>query len=334
MKNELELSLRDRPELNCEVVVYLPCCSGAAGEKQTVERIDLFRIYQMGVDIHRLADFQERETQASSLFVPIMNAIAAIASLLSDSAPTKIEISRQAAFDLQKSLTDLQGKHFSDQSGNFAFPEQSDMVQPWEIYTVRDKLRVFEAAFKAEMESAATYKVAKKGIYNTGDLVDRADEAFKQSLIPYIGKTALDEYQAAGRCYAFGLFTASGYHSCRAADAVLREYYRLFTGKTCAGDENWGSLLNDLCGGQKGQKPAKDAAALAPLGTLEQIKHLKDFDRNPLSHLRSVLDESSADELLSRSKVVIMAMAGDIMAKKESIEPTLALVPPDGEEAA
>lgn len=295
-----------------------------------MERIDLSKLYNLGADLHPIGDFPDKETPAHVVFPALLSSQAAIALLLGPDAPVRIEISRPAAVELRKAIDSLYNGIFIDKEGRFSFPSNETVVYPYQFYYIKEAIRTFEAVFRAEMQVSATYKVPKKGIYDTGYLVDKSSDAFPENLFPYIAKMALSEYMEAGRCYAFGLYTASGYHSCRAAEAVLREYYTFFTGKTDSGEENWGRLINDLAGISNGKKPSPDDVPLAPVRTIDQIRHLKDHSRNPLSHLRSVLDEKDADELLSRAKVVIMAMASDIMEKKEAIEPVLQLDPPDG----
>lgn len=177
-------------------------------------------------------------------------------------------------------------------------------------------------AFQTEMQRAATYLVPKRGTYDLGDLVDRANETFSPEVRGVIGAVANEEYVNAGRCFAFGLFTASGYHCCRAVEAVLREYFRLFTGKAIKGTEQWGEMIGGLekCSGSLIPEPK----------TLGHIRHVKDFDRNPLSHVRAVLDETDADILLAASKVAITAMAAEIHKKHLTGAPVLELVKADG----
>lgn len=190
------------------------------------------------------------------------------------------------------------------------------------MWSLKTSLETFETVFQTEMQRTATYLVPKRGTYDLGDLVDRANETFPAEVRGIIGPVANDEYINAGRCYAFGLFTASGYHCCRAVEAVLREYYFVFTGKRDKGTEQWGELVGGL---------EKCAGVLVPeKKTLGHIRHIKDFDRNPLSHVRAVLDETDADILLAASKVAITAMAAEMHRKQLAGAPVLELVKADG----
>lgn len=319
---------RDRPDDSFGNVISFPAWQIPSGGSP-VERIDLFRIYQLGNEIHPLADFPDPPAPLASVFFHVVNGLAAVRGLLGIESPARIELSRHAATELLGVLQDFDKANFRGDDGNFLFPDKDAPVPPWMSWRIRDAVKTFEAVFRAEMQNTASYRVPKRGTYHISDLVDRADMTFSSVVYHEIGDMAVSEYKAAGKCYAFGLYTASGYHSCRAAESVLREYYRIFTGKDDTGNEPWGQLVKELEHNVEG-RPA------VPARTIEQIKHLKDYYRNPLSHLRSVLEEIDADVLLSGAKVAMTAMARDILDKKEkeSVQPTLQLVPPDDEEAA
>lgn len=117
-----------------------------------------------------------------------------------------------------------------------------------------------------------------------------------------MGETALAEYRNAGRCFAFGLWTATGYHACRAVEAVMRGYYRAHTAKDDAKLKMWGEIIDEL-------KKLVSGPAGKTLFYLEQIK---DNERNPLAHVRVVLDEQDADMLLDSTKVVMQLMAREM----------------------
>lgn len=284
-----------------------------------VERIDLYQLYVVGSELHPLLEVASDDTTVARLFMPLMNAIAALERLLGPEAPARLDFCRPDAENLHKAMLSLQDRYFRDEQGGWTFPTNgNEPVESWRMYTVKTALTAFEAVFRTDMQRAATYLVPKRGTYDLGDLVDRANETFPTDVRAVIGQLANEEYISAGRCYAFGLFTAAGYHCCRAVEAVLREYYRLFTGKADTGKEQWGDLIGGLekCAGVVVPEPK----------TLSHIRHLKDFDRNPLAHVRAVLDATDADMLLAGSKVAITAMAAEINKKNLASAPVLALV--------
>jgi hypothetical protein len=284
-----------------------------------VERIDLYRLYVIGSEVHPLLAASRSDTTVGDLFLPCWSAERAVGELLSPDGPVRLDFCRPAAEKLQREIKALTGKYYKDADGTiaFAYPAKQP-IQSYELWGLKTALEAFETVFQTEMQRAATYLVPKRGIYDLGELVDRADAAFPDEIKGVIGEQCLIEYRAAGRCFAFGLYTASGYHCCRAAEAVLRQYYSFLTEKADKGTESWGDLIATLENTKGLREPDKK--------TLGHIRHLKDHERNPLSHLRANLGATDADVLLSASKVAISAMALELLKKKFEIEPKLALV--------
>jgi hypothetical protein len=64
--------------------------------------------------------------------------------------------------------------------------------------------------------------------------------------------------------------------------------------------------------------------------TLFYLRQLKDNERNPLMHIRVVLDEQDADLLLGSAKIVIVHMAREtiaLRAEKAAMPPLQAVMP-------
>jgi hypothetical protein len=282
-----------------------------------MDRIDLSKIYDLGQALKSLSDLARDGVTLSSILMPMFNAQNSLKWIRSNDRPNGLVLSLEAARAIVDPLDALETKYFKDQQGSFIFPKDPNAQIPaWEISAIVYAITRFETIFKAEMQNAATYSVPKLGIYDIGDLVDRASNAFSLDIRSAMNTVTIDEYTAAGRCYAFGLFTASGYHSCRAVESVLIEYYRIFTGKQENGKETWGQLVDAL---EKAQ-PTPDKK------TIGHIRHIKDFDRNPLSHLRANLNADDVDVLLADAKIAITAMIREIKANTQATQPSLALV--------
>lgn len=277
-----------------------------------MNKIDLYSIYVIGYELHAIISLVNNDVKAGDIFLPLWSANRAINELLSLDSPVKLDFCRPAALKLKEEIKKIGVKYLWDENGSIRLGITPDVpINSWELYGLKDAISAFETVFQTEMQRAATYLVEKRGTYDTSDLVDRADNVFSTELKGVIGERALSEYRAAGRCFAFGLYTASGYHCCRAAEAMLREYFRTITGQTDTGNETWGQLIADL---EKVKAPKEP-----DVKTLGHIRHLKDHDRNPLMHLKADLELIDADILLSASKVAISAMAAEIFKKNFEI---------------
>lgn len=234
-----------------------------------------------------------------------------------------LRYSRPAAQALITEIDNVMSGYFQikDEDGNtkFNIPERSDI--PDYMLNFNPNLRTFETNLAAEFREAPTYYVPKRGAYDTVALVDHAERILEPNLHTEMGSKAVAEFQAAGRCFAFGLPTATGFHVCRAVEAVLESYYMLFSGKTKT-LHGWQSYINAL------QKITHDSNAKAKPQerTLHDLTHLKDSSRNPIMHPRVILDDVDADILLSEGKNVMIQMALEIRETKPKLATKLKAV--------
>ena len=83
----------------------------------------------------------------------------------------------------------------------------------------------FENALALDLGRAPLFFVAQKGIFATPLLINEADKALADEVSQVVSAPAKRDLNHAGRCLAFGMNTASGYHALRAVEKVLREYY-------------------------------------------------------------------------------------------------------------
>jgi hypothetical protein len=175
--------------------------------------------------------------------------------------------------------------------------------------TVQD----FETVFREEMRETATYFVPRRGIFYTPALVDTADEAFPAELLAYIPEKTREDWKAAGRCLAFNLLSASGFHVARGVEGTLEAYYQLFSGKTGETLKSWNDYIVAL------RKIAAQNPTPTPREkTLAELQQMKDDYRNPIMHPRVVLTEPDARMLFANGESLIIAMAQEIAAAKST----------------
>jgi hypothetical protein len=280
-----------------------------------MDRAELHRVYELGGAIHRLVGISA-ETPLREYFGLYIGAEAALNNLLSADPQVKVDLCIDAARNLKNVISEIESRRFFDKNGAFNIP--NDGTLSFDHYGLREALQNFESVFRAEMQAAATYWVPKRGTHSTRDLVDNFERSFLPELHPTIGETALNEYRSAGRCFAFGLWTAAGYHCCRAVEAVLHGYYNYFTAYEYKEGKTWGNLIDDLASDEEDPKPNEK--------TIFYLRQLKNNERNPLMHVRIVLDEQDADLLLSASKIVIVMMAREMQAFDDSMSKQLPIL--------
>ncbi len=136
-------------------------------------------------------------------------------------------------------------------------------------------------------------------------------------MIDAVSKFAREEFQAAGRCLAFGLYSASGFHSARAVETVLRDYHHRFLPAQKSDDMTMGRMASALDNMHSAKEKAKHLPRENP------VRHLRDFtsyDRNPLIHKTVVLEEIDAVTLFSAAASVIVEMAKELRGEKPHLK--------------
>lgn len=280
-----------------------------------LEKVNSYAFYEMARDLGRLYAVGDSAT-ANEAFFPIINAHSRMLQVVNEGKPIPLGVCRPTAMAVLNAVKDLFDVYFVDdgQGGRkFEMPSETVAFPVWKLSLYRSALDSFETVFSAEMGEAATYFVPRKGIYFTPALVDMADESFPPELRGSIPDKTKADWRSAGRCLAFSLWSASGFHAARALEGILEVYYQVFTGKT--GTQNgWYDYIKALEGVTG--PPAPSAKILAG------IKQMKDDYRNPLMHPRVVLDEAEARILFAGGESLIMGMASEIRDAKTTT-PTL-----------
>jgi hypothetical protein len=150
------------------------------------------------------------------------------------------------------------------------------------------------------MRAADAYFVSKKGGYDTTDIITRAEVLFPSELM-LKAPEAIRDIQEAGRCIAYELATAAGFHLLRANESVLLKYF-----DTVAGEEkrpsnrNLGALLKKM-----------QDLGVGDSKVLAVLTQIKDLHRNPLFHPE---DQLSVDEAINLMGIVRSAVSAMLEA--------------------
>jgi hypothetical protein len=292
-----------------------------ASEVRDVERINPFAFYDLSHTFLKLATIPEK-TSVSGAFIEVISAHNAALELI-QGKPLALGTSKASAENLATAIQAIMDRHFwtTDEKGQrtIRFPPDNVVFASWEINSFKQALETFETVFREEMREAATYYVPRRGIFYTPALVDTADESFPAELRLFVPQKSREDWRSAGRCLAFNLLSASGFHVARAVEGTLELYYEKFCGKEPDESMSWGHFLIDL--EKVKEQPAPDPK------TLSEIKQMKDDYRNPLMHPRVVLTEGDARMLFANGESLIIAMAQEIKKVAQSgVQPSLGLV--------
>jgi len=158
-----------------------------------------------------------------------------------------------------------------------------------------------ETILGGELAVQNCYLVRPKRAYDIEMLAEDGLKLFSDEV--QAGLTDLEKYdlRQGTRCIAFEVPTAAMFHFFRAADSILRRWYKLITGtEPPVKMRSWGTYLVNL---------KKCAVNVKITSALEQIK---DLHRNPVVHPEAMVSIEEALSFIGIAESVISAMVLDI----------------------
>lgn len=168
-----------------------------------------------------------------------------------------------------------------------------------EIGLLRKVASDYRTVLEAELESLDAYYVAPKAAFSTKALTDNADVGLgvPAEMLARLPAEAKLDIQQGGRCLAFELPTAVGFHVARATESVILAYMGAIACPVPKESQrNWGNYIKSLREHGASEKIAQH---------LEQIK---DLYRNPLVHPEVTLSMPEAIALWSICTGVVVSM--------------------------
>lgn len=286
--------------------------------RKALERINQFQLYETGKEIVRIASLPNEAT-AQDCFFAFFRATWSLKTFVRTTGTT-MRLSTRAANEILGAMGAIQKEYLEGENGALATDKFDQKVDAFRITHLQKLVQTFETIFAAEATEAATYTVPQRGIYATVDLIDRAIGHVPVELQSYLPKMAKQEFNAAGKCLAFELPTAAGFHALRAVECMIEDYYRAFAEAGAPKCVSWGDYIARLksIAAQKMDKGPDEK-------TIRNLDQLRDLDRNPLMHPEETLSLTDALVLFNNAASAISAMAVELRAKKP--EPELPLNP-------
>jgi len=271
-----------------------------------MKRINQYQYYHLSASLKPLASYAEGQ-KLQVIAWPLQLVKVWLRWLLGGNLGHELVVSRESASKLLDAVATI----LPDAPSGLAVPEvPEDRVLTWSAaYSLRNTLQEFETIFSAEVATLASYIVSKKGIYDTADLIERAENAIDETARDEIGSAAKSDFQQAGKCLAFELPTASGYHTMRATEAVVRNYWALVRKSNPASisrPPDMAVCINELRA--QGEDPK----------LMDALDHIKDLHRNTLMHPEAFLNMKDALRLFDIAKSAISLMGDRIKELRDA----------------
>ena len=169
-----------------------------------------------------------------------------------------------------------------------------------DLNLLQSALVKFENVLEYELaERQIIWSVEKVGIFDSNDLIEHAEDHLSESAKGAMSERSLQDFRAAGRCLAFQLFTASGYHSLRVLEAMARRFHKAVMELPAEEDKPLGPIINDLRGRLKTEEGKESSDS--PLGLIiANLARMNNIYRKPLTHPEMIIqDEEEAREVFN-----------------------------------
>jgi hypothetical protein len=276
-----------------------------------MQMVNVFQFYRLGYTIHELNKIKD-EDRVKDHYYSLYSAQMWLEFLLKDGL-IAVGVSRPACnalLDYLKNL--LEPKVPIDAPpGTAPTTDMEQEIGPFRAYQIKDNLQTFETVFSAELQSISTYWVSRKLAYETRLLIEEGDKLLPDKIKAEVPNVAVQELKQAGKCVAFDIPTAAGFHTIRATESVIRKYYSKVIGKPPKPKmRNWGAYIKNL----------EDAGADKKVTGF--LDHIRENYRNPVLHPEETLSSEDAQALLGIcvSAIVTMVQAMKAIATTPALK--------------
>lgn len=265
-------------------------------------KVNQFDFYALGASLSELRSIKPGFT-FFDYATPIFQGQKRLSRFIYESSHVHLPLSKKAAEDLYKALRT---------AINVPEGAKRDFDKKIDAQTVKqigDRLNAFETVLSMEAQNLDVYAVSQKAGYDTDTLIQRGEEIIPKSVRDYMPQYARDEMHEAGRCLAFELPTAAGFHMMRATESVLHSFWDVISGGKPR------PTLNKGQGAPMGVYIAQVETEGADKKVTNMLRQIKDHHRNPLMHPDAVLTMTDATVLLGLTSSAVMVMVEEMKKK-------------------
>jgi hypothetical protein len=257
---------------------------------------NLYGLYHLGATLQKLSDLLKGHEAYSKIALAVTDAMRNIQNIISGHVLPLVAVQESAKelFALMAPLT----------TGQFM---KENWKEPLNVYysgPIEESITAFQFALSEELRQLPVYVVTEKGNLSHIKLIDGASKGYPTQTTELFDDFIRFEIDESGRCLAFGLFTACGYHILRAVEVAVKGYIYATTGALPPiPKRSWGEYIKCLQNSN------------APTDLLELITILKTM-RNPLMHPQDILKEEDAINIFSICRAVMDRLVSEIYDKK------------------
>jgi len=139
-------------------------------------------------------------------------------------------------------------------------------------------IKRFEQEFRFTSRDLNVFSVAEIGTHSTTKLLQDAHLNLSADIRARLSDEVISDIKAAGRCLAFNIPTAAGFHILRAVEPLILQYRNKLAGTSSPlKSRNWGTYIRDI------RNHGGDVKVIG------SIDHIRQFYRNPIMHPEETL---------------------------------------------
>ncbi|WP_105439784.1 hypothetical protein [Neorhizobium sp. T25_13] len=274
-----------------------------------MKRINLFEYFELAEELSSAkATVASNKIKGGSLYFGLVGLLPKIEAFLAE--PNGFNTCKHSASELKENVQNWLEDNIWKSGTPFPDAKFDEEFSGWQYRHITSKIDTFRSVFEAECRDVDVYSVGQIAIYKTRDLVANASHVIPEAFRDGMSSEALKEFDDAGRCLAFDLPTACGFHALRGTELVIEDYLKAFgvTKKMVSWNE-YIKAAEALADDKRPEpKPSKKVTAM--------LDRMKSLDRNPLMHPRDELDTAGADHLFSLAAITVAEMIRDIRRVK------------------
>lgn len=180
--------------------------------------------------------------------------------------------------------------------------KQDDVLDHYDVVVMQKSLSDFRTILDAEFQTAGAYLVTVRRGYDIITLVENAEIIFSPEVVSKV-PTITPDLREAGKCIAFGLGTAAGFHLVRALEIVVSAYWaHVMDGKPLPDNRNLGGYITGI---EHAHKQETKRVTFA-------LRQVKDLYRNSLIHPEESLTLDQAISLIGTVQGAMALMVNDM----------------------
>jgi hypothetical protein len=192
------------------------------------------------------------------------------------------------------------------QSGEFvakAIMEETNDRTPGRVVTgqklreIKSRYEAYRSALLGALSAMGAFLVSQKGSHEVFSLLFEGEKLFPSDLKEKVPEAIFDAQQA-GKCLAYDVATACGFHAFRLTESVVRRYWSLSTGG--AAHPKVRSLGVYIA--------ALSRAGVGDPKVIAALKQMNELHRNPLIHPEAALTTEEALNIVGLARSAVAEM--------------------------